>query len=172
MGHELHAKLEEAAEKAMALINHAGKYLEDAEKEQNSMSVDYSKDASKAPYERKKRQIEAVPQTDSEAAKGSMEELIRLFESNADLLFSGRKKRSIDSLKLFGDLDVQAEAVKADGKKEAAAASETEEAKTDSPRTTPAAGDALTPEYLDKMIDVMNKLNDNFGKSIFASSWY
>lgn len=69
VGHELHAKLEEAAEKAMALINHAGKYLEDAEKEQNSYSVSgVDKDAK--PYgDREKRQIEAVPQTDSEAAK-------------------------------------------------------------------------------------------------------
>ncbi len=35
IGHELHAKMEEAVEKAQAIIEHAGKYLSEAEKEQS-----------------------------------------------------------------------------------------------------------------------------------------
>ena len=91
IGHELHAKIEEAAEKALALITHAGKismknlytkltinftkilifflgkYLDDAAHQQES-----EKDSMKMKSEkmRAKREVFPVPQTDSDAAKG------------------------------------------------------------------------------------------------------
>ena len=72
IGHELHAKMEEAAQKALAIIEHAGKYLDESAKEQSKMSVEpyNAKDFKKSEWEREKRQI-PVPQTDSKAAKGT-----------------------------------------------------------------------------------------------------
>ena len=72
IGHELHAKIEEAAEKALAIIEHAGKYLDDAAKEQSkqdSALIDIN-DKDEKSWEREKRQVQPVPQTDSDAAKG------------------------------------------------------------------------------------------------------
>ena len=72
VGHELHAKMEEAAEKALAIIEHAGKYLDDATKEQSkkeAMSISVNDKDTKSPWEREKRQVFPVPQTDSDAAK-------------------------------------------------------------------------------------------------------
>jgi hypothetical protein len=64
--------MEEAAEKALALIEHAGKYLSEAEKEQSNKDAvipyDANKDDKKESY-RAKRQS-SVPQTSSDAAKG------------------------------------------------------------------------------------------------------
>jgi len=82
IGHELHAKIEEAAEKALALITHAGKYLDDAahqqESEKDSMKMKDGKDSMRA-----KREVFPVPQTDSDAAKASSETQKRLFKRQA-----------------------------------------------------------------------------------------
>ena len=96
IGHELHAKIEEAAEKALALITHAGKtsmkknllkyskmtinftkilifflgkYLDDAAHQQES-EKDSMKMKDGKDSMRAKREVFPVPQTDSDAAKG------------------------------------------------------------------------------------------------------
>ena len=78
VGHELHAKMEEAAEKALAIIEHAGKYLDDATKEQSkkeAMSISVNDKDTKSPWEREKRQVFPVPQTDSDAAKRTVTQI-------------------------------------------------------------------------------------------------
>ena len=75
VGHELHAKMEEAAEKALAIIQHATKYLEQSAKEQSSSPTDSykTKDYKSSDWERReKREVLPVPQTDSDAAKTSI----------------------------------------------------------------------------------------------------
>ena len=75
VGHELHAKMEEAAEKALAIIQHATKYLEQSAKEQSSSPTDSykTKDYKSSDWERReKREVLPVPQTDSDAAKPSI----------------------------------------------------------------------------------------------------
>ena len=64
--------MEEAAEKALAIIEHATKYLDESAKEQEKdpTSSYKTKDYKKSDWERAKRQ--AVPQTDSDAAKGNL----------------------------------------------------------------------------------------------------
>ena len=74
VGHELHAKMEEAAEKALAIIQHATKYLDESAKEQSSSPKDSykTKDYKSSDWDRReKREAESVPQTDSDAAKTS-----------------------------------------------------------------------------------------------------
>ena len=80
IGHELHAKIEEAAEKALAIIEHAGKYLDDAAKEQSKQDaalIDIN-DKDEKLWEREKRQVQPVPQTDSDAAKGTHGHYIKI----------------------------------------------------------------------------------------------
>ena len=82
VAHEEHAKLEEAAQKALNIIEHAGKYMDESIKEQSKQSAiePYNaKDIKKSDWReksRKKRQATdkypmPVPQTDSDAAKGT-----------------------------------------------------------------------------------------------------
>ena len=97
------------------------------------------------------------------------------------LTISDRKKRNIGALKLFDDVELLADAVKGSkkGKRKTTTESEsTEETTSANPATydvvstTPTpymtgstvGMKSLSPEYLDQMIDMMNKLNDNFGK--------
>ena len=62
--------MEEAAEKALAIIEHATKYLDESAKEQSASPKDsYKTKDYKSEWEREKRQVGPVPQTDSDAAK-------------------------------------------------------------------------------------------------------
>lgn len=119
IGHELHAKIEEAAEKALALITHATKYLDDAtqhQSEKDSISVPSmkEKDAEGKSWERAKRAVYPVPQTDSDAAKGSSETQ-RLF-----------KRQALDEYEYESEIDgLNAERVHHEGEKKSEKEKET-----------------------------------------------